>query len=80
MGFKGEFVSMVVVNEWLLVVFRDRSTSMDRSQNLKCQLIHFTNFMVVQDKQLPLSKGHTLKWIKINNDGVHLEHWPTPNL
>lgn len=52
MGPEGKFVSMVMGNGWLLVVFRDGSVSMDGSQNWMRQLILFVYFMVVQDKRL----------------------------
>ena len=58
----------------LFVLFRDGSTSMDGSQNLKCQLIRFADFTVLQDTRLPSLKAHTLKWIGISSHGVRPEH------
>jgi len=62
MGFERGFVSMVAGNKWSFVVVRDESTSMERSQNLKCRFVRFADFM---------------KLIWISSDGVPRMSLPT---
>ncbi|KAJ3551325.1 hypothetical protein NM688_g4769 [Phlebia brevispora] len=70
MSMQGDFVTMVASAEWVFVVEREGSTTMDGSQNLTGRLVKFEDYCLLQKDALPVSKGQTLKWVGATEEGA----------
>ena len=66
----GDIISMVGGRDYVFVVHREGSTSLDGNQNLKYTLRTVDSFRVMHTGRLPVNKGCTLKWIGITDEGV----------
>ncbi|KAG1752912.1 hypothetical protein EDB19DRAFT_1670517 [Suillus lakei] len=70
LGVEGEYVTMAAAEEYVLVVHRPGATTIDGSQSLVATLISLEDFQVLQEKPLPIPKGHTLRWIGTTDEGA----------
>ncbi|TRM69839.1 hypothetical protein BD626DRAFT_422291 [Schizophyllum amplum] len=70
MGLGADFLTMAASDEWVFVVYRPGSTTIDGSQNLWYSLIRFDDFSVMQKGILPLARQVTLQWAGITTEGA----------